>query len=255
MTIDPRAASGFAAADAYQRGRPSYPKEAIDRLLGALQLSESSRVLDLAAGTGQVGRALRGRVGVVTAVEPAAAMRAELAGDLPPEVVALEGTAEAIPLPNGAVQGVVVGEAFHWFDVPRAAREIARVLTDDGGTALLWNVPTWTTADTPWLEDFRRIVAEHRRAAGAYPAGENRWREQLDATRLFEPLVDHEVPHRHVLGVGDFLALVASWSWIANLPRTQQTAVLTDVEALMRSEKQVVIPYRTEVYWTHRRVP
>ncbi|HHU40288.1 MAG TPA: class I SAM-dependent methyltransferase, partial [Propionibacterium sp.] len=55
MSIDPRAASGFAdVADAYARGRPGYPSGAIDRLVAGLGLDAASAVLDLAAGTGLV---------------------------------------------------------------------------------------------------------------------------------------------------------------------------------------------------------
>ena len=35
---------------------------------------------------------------------------------------------------------VVAGQAFHWFDVPRAREEISRVLKKGGGVALLWNM-------------------------------------------------------------------------------------------------------------------
>lgn len=113
MTVDPRAAAGFAeAADAYQRGRPSYPAPAIEAIVEALDLGETSTVLDLAAGTGKLCALLHSRVGEVIAVEPVAAMRAKLAADLP-DVLALNGMAEAIPLPDQSVDAVLVGEAFH----------------------------------------------------------------------------------------------------------------------------------------------
>ena len=84
MSVDPRAASGFAdVAHAYAQGRPSYPVEAIDHIVAGFQLDEASSVLDLAAGTGQLSRLFRMRVRRVIAVEPASAMRARIAADLP----------------------------------------------------------------------------------------------------------------------------------------------------------------------------
>jgi SAM-dependent methyltransferase len=252
MTVDPRAASGFgAAADAYQRGRPSYPVQAITVVVDAFALCRTSTVLDLAAGTGQLARLMRPRVGTVIAVEPAAAMRGKLAADMP-DVVALDGTAEAIPLGDQAVDAVVVGEAFHWFRIAAAAREIARVLTEQGGLALLWNVPTWTVEDTPWLDAFRQIVAGHRRAAGGYPAGDNTWREQLDQTSLFAPIIHVQARHIQHLSCDDFVAQVASWSWIANLPDAERLTVLASVRELMREHPEISIPYRTDLYWTRR---
>jgi SAM-dependent methyltransferase len=250
--VDPRAAGGFAAAaDAYQRGRPSYPARAIAAVVDAFDLTAASTVLDLAAGTGQLTRLLRPCVGTVIAVEPAAAMRDRLAADMP-DGLALDGTAEDIPLADHAVDAVVVGEAFHWFETAEAAREIARVLTDDGGLALLWNVPTWTIENTPWLGAFREIVAAHRRAAGGYPAGGGSWREPLDRTSLFAPITHVQATHVQRLSCDDFVAQVASWSWIANLPDDERRAVLTSVRELMRAHPQICVPYRTDLYWTRR---
>jgi ubiquinone/menaquinone biosynthesis C-methylase UbiE len=252
MSVDPRAASGFAgAADAYRRGRPSYPAQAITAVVEAFDLSGTSTVLDLAAGTGQLARLLRPRVGNVIAVEPAAAMRDQLTADVP-GVVALDGTAEAIPLGDHAVDAVVVGEAFHWFRTAEAAREIARVLTQEGGLALLWNVPTWTIEDTPWLDAFRQIVAGHRRAAGGYPAGDGSWRERLEQTSLFAPITHVQATHIQHLSCDDFVAQVASWSWIANLPNAERLAVLASVRELVREHPEISIPYRTDLYWTRR---
>ena len=55
MTVDPRAVSGFAAADAYERGRPSYPPEVVaPGLRGTSASVAGGTVLDLAAGTGKL---------------------------------------------------------------------------------------------------------------------------------------------------------------------------------------------------------
>ena len=252
VAIDPRAVSGFAAvADAYQRGRPGYPRQAVDRIVEYLQLSEASGVLDLAAGTGQLSRPLRRRVGRITAVEPSAAMRDKIRADLP-DVDVLDGTAESIPLADAAVEAVVVGEAFHWFQTAAATSEIARVLTKRGGLALLWNTATWTSDDTPWLEDFRGIIGPHRQAAGGFPAGDGAWREAFDSSGLFEPLVQSQMSHTQTLEPTDLLAQVASWSWIANLEDDQRAAVLTDVKALVQDYREITIPYRTDLYLGRR---
>ena len=253
MSVDPRAASGLASvAEAYERGRPSYPAAAIERVLTDLELTDASRVLDLAAGTGQIARLMRTHVGAVIAVEPVQAMRANLAATLP-DVAVLDGTAEAIPLRDHDVHAVVVGEAFHWFQPAAATREIARVLTDRGGIALLWNSPTWTLADTPWLADFRRIVAHHMQAAGGYPAGDGTWRIAFDRTRRFGALEHVQLVHSQVLDPIGFVAQVASWSWIANLGSDQRQVILDDVHALLEGHDEIVIPYRTDMHLARRR--
>src|SRR5436190_15711155 len=106
MPLDPLAERGFGArADEYERHRPDWPAEAVDTAVAELGLSRSSAVVDLAAGTGKLTRELVTRVGGVTAVEPSAAMREVLRASAP-GVEVLDGTAEAIPLEDGSVDGV-----------------------------------------------------------------------------------------------------------------------------------------------------
>jgi ubiquinone/menaquinone biosynthesis C-methylase UbiE len=66
-------------------------------------------------------------------------MLAELRRQLP-GVRALEGSAEALPLPDQSADAVLCGQSMHWFDLDRALPEIARVLTPGGVLAGLWNV-------------------------------------------------------------------------------------------------------------------
>ena len=106
----------------YARYRPGYPAAAFD---WALAPAPGGEVLDLGAGTGKVTEALLRRPGVrVTAVDPDPAMLAQFRADFP-TVDAHEGTAERIPLPAAAVDAVVVGTAWHWFDRALAEPEIA----------------------------------------------------------------------------------------------------------------------------------
>ncbi len=252
MVVDPRAATGFVGAEDYERGRPGYPPAAIELVLGELALTRESTVLDLAAGTGQLARLLLGRVGELIAVEPAAEMRAQFAVRLP-DVVVLDGTAEAMTLVDESVDAVVVGEAFHWFDITAAAGELARVLRPCGGLALLWNVPIWTARDTPWLPSFQQLVAHHKAAAGCYPAGAGHWQPLLEGTGRFEPLTPAQATHVQRLSPADFLAQVSSWSWITNLPQSQHRSVLSEVEGLVGNLAEISIPYRTDIFWTRRR--
>ncbi len=103
-----RAASFGAVADRYQRGRPGYPPEAIEWLLGP----EPLHVLDLGAGTGKLTAALLAAGHAVTALEPLAEMRAILTETLP-AATAIDGRAEELPLADDSVDAVVAGSAFH----------------------------------------------------------------------------------------------------------------------------------------------
>jgi SAM-dependent methyltransferase len=250
VTVDPRAATGFASAvDAYERGRPSYPPVAIANLAREFGLTKASTVLDLAAGTGKLTRLLVPLVGRVIAVEPSEAMRSELREQVP-TVDARAGTAEAIPTPDASVDAVFVGQAFHWFRTVEASREIARVLSPGGGLALLWNRARWSENELPWLAAFGELLQPYRQAAGPFPAEAEPWKPALQATGAFAPLSSAEVDHVQTGSTEDVVALVSSWSWIANLPDGERAAVLRRVGELVGPQDRLALRYRTEIHWT-----
>jgi len=129
-----RARSFGSVAEAYDRGRPTYPAEAVAWLAGG----EAKVVLELAAGTGKLTRELVDQGHAVFATEPDEAML-EVLRERVPEVSAKVATAESIPANDRSVDVVVVAQAFHWFDHDVALAEIARVLKPGGHLALVWN--------------------------------------------------------------------------------------------------------------------
>jgi SAM-dependent methyltransferase len=146
-----RAGSFGAAAAIYERARPGYPDDALDWLLPG----GSPRVLDLGAGTGKLTRLIAARGLDVTAVEPSDGMREQLHEALP-GVTALNGSAEQIPLDDASVDVVLVAQAWHWVDVPRASVEVARVLAVGGRLGLIWNHGDERVA---WVRELGEIVA------------------------------------------------------------------------------------------------
>ena len=129
-----RARSFGAAAEVFERARPGYPDAAVDWLLP----DGARTVLDLGAGTGKLTRSLAARGLEVVAVEPLVEMRERLAATLP-DVRAMAGTAEEIPLADDSVDAITVAQAWHWVDPVRATAEAARVLRPGGTLGLVWN--------------------------------------------------------------------------------------------------------------------
>jgi SAM-dependent methyltransferase len=244
------AEQGFNAARAYERGRPGYAPEAVAAVVDELGLGRSSRLLDLAAGTGQLTRAFLPRVGSVVAVEPSADMRRVLA-EVVPGIEVLAGEAESLPLPDASVDAVVVGSAFHWFDGERALPEMARVLRPGGGVALLWNeAVTW---EPRWPEE---MLAPLRRGLEESVPVQQRpdsglWRRAFEHSDVFEPLTSGSAPHRQRLDREGIVAQVASWSWVAAMPDADRAALLDRARA--HAPETCVVTFRTDFDTTRPR--
>ena len=160
-------------AGAYERGRPGYPDEAVQWLVGL----DPRDVVDLGAGTGKLTRALVGLGHRVTAVEPLDEMRAELEAALP-DVHAVAGRAESMPLPDSSADVVTSAQAFHWFDHDDALPEIGRVLRPRGRIALVWNS---RDDRDPWMARLSEIIGnESIEESDVVPI--------LDASGLFGPV-------------------------------------------------------------------
>lgn len=229
------AGSFGAAADSYERGRPSYPAEALDWLLPP----DVVRVLDLGAGTGKLTRDLAARGLDVVAVEPSDGMRAQLSRGLP-GVTVLAGTAEGIPLDSASVDAVLVAQAWHWVDPSRAVPEAARVLRPGGRLGLLWNC---REEPEGWARDLGRIL----RTLG--------FMEDHSGNPLvgapFGPVERHDVRWTDQITAEGLVDLVASRSYFIVRPPAEQAAVLAEVRRLTARERgfaasgRVAMPYVT----------
>ncbi|MER5356429.1 class I SAM-dependent methyltransferase, partial [Kitasatospora sp. NPDC002551] len=176
-----RLSSSFGtAAGAYAEHRPDYAHAAVR---WALEPAPGPRVLDLGAGTGKLTGTLLALGIDVVAVEPDAAMLAELRRELP-SVRALSGSAESIPLPDGSVDAVVSGNAMHWFDMEVAGPEIARVLAPGGVLAGLWNV---FDDGEEWVAGLARVTGSAAIGPRDVPAS---WRVGTAAMHLPESGAD-----------------------------------------------------------------
>ena len=246
---------GFAAAASlYTRGRPDYPPALSTWLRDALALGPGRTVVDLGAGTGKFTGLLADTGAAVTAIEPVDAMLAVLARDRP-EVRALAGSAQAMPLADASIDVVVCAQAFHWFATRDALDEIHRVLKPGGRLGLVWNV---RDQRVDWVSELTAIIEPYEGDAPRHHTGA--WRRPFEAgANGFGPLAVTHFDHVHrgppeQVVVDRFLSV----SFIAALPEAERDRVAARLRALcrdhpaLRGRETIDFPYRTEA-WACRR--
>ncbi|MGW2874378.1 class I SAM-dependent methyltransferase [Kitasatospora sp. NPDC001225] len=244
------------AAVAYAEHRPDYAHAAVH---WALEAAPGPRVLDLGAGTGKLTATLVALGHQVVAVEPDPAMLAELRGTLP-DVRALEGSAEAIPLPDGSVDAVVSGNAMHWFDMAAAGPEIARVLAPGGVLAGLWNV---FDDGVDWVAGLARVTGPAAIGPRDVPGS---WRTETARMHLpasggadawFDSPEQAEFPHGQRRTADSLVSTLATKAGVLVMPEQEREALLAATRTYLAARPETgdgefILPMLTSVLRVRR---
>jgi SAM-dependent methyltransferase len=236
--------------DSYARFRPSYPQAAIDLLAARCGLTAAAVVADIGSGTGILTQLLLHKGATVIAVEPNDAMRAAADGLLAgaPRLTSVRGTAEATTLAEGSVDLWVAGQAFHWFDVPRARTEALRVLRAGGYGALLWNErPPEASA---FLADYEALLLRH---AAEYATITASRADEASMREFFGGRMEQaSFANQQILDFAGLTGRLMSSSYAPVPGHPQHAPMMASLrEAFERHQRSgaIVFPYRTLVYF------
>jgi len=247
-TVHDSAAQGYAAAaDCYERGRTGFPPEAVAWIRERLPTT-SPVVVDVGAGTGKLTRTLVEFAAQVIAIEPVAAMRSVLA-QAAPVAETRAGVAENLPLPDGSADAITVGNAFHWFDGPKAIREAHRVLRTNGML-----IPLWNRRDVahPHQATIQSLVDSLRSDEPSYFSGE--WRRSFTDSLLFSGPLERSFRWEQEATPDIVVDRVASTSFVATLPDEPRREVLAAARTAVEDlGEHFRLPWVTDVFIFQRR--
>lgn len=242
--IHPVADQGFGSdPERYERGRPGYPREAVDAILRFASIDETDRILDLAAGTGKLTRLLDRRV---VAVEPVPAMRRHLA-TVVPGVPVVGGVAESLPFADATFGLVTVAQAFHWFDAEAAWPELARVLGPGGTVALIWNA---RDRSVDWVDRVYRVMDRVEKNA---PWRDHDQAQRFDTRGMFTPPVELTFQHQVPMTQERLIDRVTSVSHVAVLSHEDRKDLVEEIRRITAAlHGDFAMPYRTDLFLFRR---
>jgi SAM-dependent methyltransferase len=228
----------------------------------------ATTVVDLGAGTGAMTKDLLGKVDRVIAIEPDDRMRGILASNLP-EVTALRGTGESIPLDTSSVDAVLASNCWHWMDADRALQETARVLVPGGTLGVVWAGPD---PDGPFVSQAQAMLSEMSSGQGEPSTSddsdldlgstvmdtENRVETvlRIPGHSLFAQPVHKILTWDVAITAHELIGLLGTFSWIITMPDDRRAHVISEARRVLRdglgiSDDVVVdVQYRSEVWRT-----
>jgi SAM-dependent methyltransferase len=251
-------------ASAYERFRPGPPPAAIAWMLP----DSAATVVDLGAGTGAMTRDLLGKVDRVIAIEPDGRMRGILASRLP-EVTALEGAGESIPLGTSSVDAVLASASWHWMEADQALQETARVLVPGGTLGVVWAGPD---PDGPFISQAQAMLSGMSSGDAEPPTSSDDdldlGRVVMDTENRIETILripddaPFAQPEQQVLTwdialtADELIGLLGTLSWIITMPDDRRTHVVSEARRLLRDglgisgDVTVDVQYRSEAWRT-----
>jgi SAM-dependent methyltransferase len=224
-------------AEVYDRGRPSFPREAAQWLVGR----EAATVLEVGAGTGKLTEQLVALGHDVHATEPDQEMLDVLRRNFP-DTRTTQASAEELPVPDRSVDVVVAAQSFHWFDLEQALPELARVLRPGGHLGLVWNM---RNEKIPWVRKLGTLIGNQELLAKDIA-------EPLVHSGLFGFVEEATFPFWQDVNRETIRDLVLSRSNIALLDDDAREAKLADVVALYddygRGMDGMRLPYDSQCF-------
>src|SRR5579864_6720620 len=165
-----------------------------------------------------------------------------------PNFTSIAGTAEATTLSDRAVDIATAAQAAHWFDLPNARKEFARLLKPGGWAVLLWNERSTDT--TPFLRAYEELLL-------AYGTDYEQVRHEHTTDKigdffLSSPFQSCEFDMRQEFGYADLEGRLLSSSYAPMQGHPKYEPMLHELRRVFEQFKEngrVGMDYRTKMFY------
>lgn len=238
------------SSEIYESGRPGYTEESVFALCDHLGLGPNSSIVELGAGTGKFTRVLAKKYSNLLVVEPVPAMLGKLKTILP-EIQGALGTGEDIPAKYHSADAILIANAFHWFSTEKAIGEFERVLKNDGGLGLIWNLDgvftsSWGKVIDSWLDDIEGDTPQYKTGL---------WRKTLENSEIFSSLEEQSFSTTRTTTPNEIIHRVMSISFVAAQSEKSKVELKQRIERHLahhpetKGKDKIIVSLDTKIYW------
>ncbi|WP_026735464.1 class I SAM-dependent methyltransferase [Fischerella sp. PCC 9605] len=229
------------AADAYNRTRPRYPKEIIDRVVELAQVPSDANILELGCGPGIATMAFANLGFSIVCLEPSqeACQLARQNCASYPNVEIVNTTFEEWELESEKFNAVVAATSFHWISPEIRYLKAANALKENGFLILLWNIPLQPQYEV--CQILHEVYQTQRTSVRPY---ENRETHEEDLRRIgqavidsgfFRDLVSEQLAYEVTYSIDDYLGLLSTLSAYIALEPQKRNSLFAGLRTALES--------------------
>ncbi|MCM2477041.1 class I SAM-dependent methyltransferase [Rhizobium sp. CG5] len=234
-----------ANSEAYNDARPAYPPRVFDILRDQGAASQTARVFEIGAGTGQATAPLLALGCTITAIEPDARLATTLGDRLKhysSSLTIMQSSFEDSLLPSAGFDLGVAAMAFHWLKQDSALAKVFRLLRPGGWWAMWWTV----FGDPAGMDPFQRrtqALFQPLSRSPSHAAGSNRPFALDKDVRMaelqaagFRHATYEEIRWAPALTTRQIVGLTATFSPVARLPEAERSRFLNEIGRIADEE-------------------
>lgn len=219
--------------ETYDKFRPGYTQKTVAKVIEVCKLTENSKVVEVAAGTGKFTNELvKATKAEITAVEPSTGMLESFRKNFP-NIEAIQASSYKIPLPDASADAIIVAQGFHWFATHESLAEFARILKPGGVFCCVWNYEDFDAlSEDNW--QYRTVKLCHNYDKNVPQYNHMNWPKAFDNQSWFSPYDEAKFPYDKVIPSREFYwSLWGTRSYLTALSPEELEKVHNQFEKIM----------------------
>ncbi len=228
-----------AVAENYNKARPLYPQELIDRVVELTKLTSDSSILEIGCGSGQATRGFAPLGLSMVCLEPSleASQIAQQNCLAYPKIDIKNTSLEEWKLETGKFDAVLAANAWHWLPPEISYPKSAQALKPEGYLILLWNMSPHPTYEI--YQELDKVYQVHAPHLSRYETSQDQKNilkqlgQKIIDSQYFSCLKSEHFLQKVDYRIDDYLLLLQTFSPYLELPGEQRKLLFSDLKATL----------------------